>query len=59
MNNPKPAGPRRNYSIKIPPNATPEEIKEFMKEFMKHWGKDDKKTTEQPSKPEQAQYLSS
>ena len=33
-------GPRHSYSVKIPPNATPEEIKVFMKEFMKNWGKD-------------------
>ena len=46
--------PRNSYQIKIPSNATPEEIKEFMKEFMKHWGRDDKKTTEQSSKPEKA-----
>jgi len=31
---------RSAYSVKIPPNATPEEIKAFMKEFMKNWGKD-------------------
>lgn len=47
----EPQGPRHQYSINIPPNATPEEIKAFMEEFMKNWGKP--KTTEQPSKPEQ------
>ena len=45
--------PRNSYQVKIPPNATPEEIKEFMKEFMKHWGRNDK-TIEQSSKPEKA-----
>lgn len=41
--------PRHTYSINIPRDATPEEIKEFMKEFLKHWGKD---PNEQPSKQE-------
>jgi hypothetical protein len=31
--------PRHKYSVNIPPNATPEEIKAFMKEFMKKMGK--------------------
>ena len=40
--------PRSQINIKIPSDATPEEIKEFMKEFMKKWG-----STEQSSTPEQ------
>ena len=45
-------GPRNTYQIKIPKNATPEEIKAFMKEFMKNWGKDKEDSTEQPSTPD-------
>jgi hypothetical protein len=29
--------PRHNYEIRIPPNATPEEIAEFMKKFKDKW----------------------
>ena len=31
--------PRHQYSVKIPPGATPEEIDAFMKEFLANWGK--------------------
>ena len=53
MNDPQKSGPRNSYQVKIPKDATPEEIKEFMKEFMKKWNKGSE-TTEQSSKPEQA-----
>lgn len=45
--------PRHNYQVKIPPNATKEEIVEFMKEFNKKWfGKDE--SSEPASKPDEA-----
>ena len=31
--------PRYSYTVNIPPNATPEEIKAFMKEFLTKMGK--------------------
>ena len=41
---------RHQYSVKIPQNATPEEIKEFMKKFIEKWNK---KPNEPSSKQEQ------
>lgn len=43
-------GPRYNYTVRIPPNATPEEIDEFMKEFVAKWKK--KEPNEPTSTPE-------
>jgi len=42
---------RRTFTVKIPKDATQEEIEAFMKEFIKNWGKDPD-ATEQSSKPE-------
>jgi hypothetical protein len=45
--------PRHNYEIRIPPNATKEEIAEFMKKFKSKWfGKEE--PTEPASKPDEA-----
>ena len=30
-------GPRLKYEVRVPPNASPEEIAEFMKKFKKKW----------------------
>ena len=49
-------GPRHKYSVRIPKNATQEEIDEFMKEFVARWNQKNKKTeesSEPASKPEQ------
>jgi hypothetical protein len=55
----KPEESRFNYNIKIPTDATPEEIKEFMNKFMEErrnkpnqW-RIEPDSNEQSSKPEQ------
>jgi hypothetical protein len=46
--------PRHNYTVRIPPDATPEEIDAFMKEFVKKWDRENKEEASEPtSKPEQ------
>ena len=47
---------RLKYEIRIPPNATPEEIAEFMKKFKEKWFP---KSTEPASKPDEASSQSS
>jgi hypothetical protein len=37
MKEQKSENPRLNYEVRIPPNATPEEIAEFMKKFNAAW----------------------
>lgn len=48
--------PRYQYEVRIPKDATPEEIDNFMKEFVKRWTQ---KPNEPSSKPGEASSQSS
>lgn len=48
--------PRLRYEVRIPKNATPEEIAEFMKQFKEKWFG---KSNEPASKPDEDSNLSS